>query len=155
MMALAKPARGATPSTARGVGEPAEKLAGRSPRLATALARPQPRRQYPSAIEWQDTALPGVGHLRAIHWLPTVLVAACALALAYLTQTSGVATTGYDIQRLNAERQEWTLRNEQLRLELSKLGSLAWVEAEATTRLGMERAASPVYLPAPPSWAER
>ena len=95
---------------------------------------PRPR---PAALEWRDLQLPVLGRIRASAWLPTVLLAVCAVALVYLVQTSGVATTGYDIQRLQAERQEWQLRNEQLRLELSKLQSLTWVESEAVGRLGM------------------
>ena len=48
------------------------------------------------------------------------LLAACLVALMYLLQTSGMATTGYDIQRLQTERDDWQLRNEQLQLELAK-----------------------------------
>ena len=99
-------------------------------------ARPKPR---PAALEWQDVRLPVLGRLWATAWLPSVLVAGCLVALVYLLQTSGVATTGYDIQRLEAERDDWQLRNEQLRLELAKRRSLTWIEAEATTRLGMVR----------------
>jgi hypothetical protein len=77
--------------------------------------------------------------LWATAWLPATLLAACLVALMYLLQTSGVATTGYDIQRLQTERNDWQLRNEQLRLELSKRRSLTWIEAEATGRLGMQR----------------
>jgi hypothetical protein len=68
------------------------------------------------------------------------LLAGCLVALMYLLQASGVATTGYDIQRLQAERNDWELRNEQLQLELAKRRSLTWIEAEATGRLGMVRA---------------
>jgi cell division protein FtsL len=98
-------------------------------------------RRVPPALEWQDVSLPIMGRVRAALWLPTILLAACAVALVYLAETSGIATTGYDIQRLQAERSEWQLRNEQLALELDKLHSLAWVEAQATTRLGMQRPA--------------
>jgi cell division protein FtsL len=66
-------------------------------------------------------------------------LAACLVALVYLVQISGVATTGYDIQRLQAERDDWQLRNEQLQLELAKRKSLTWIESEATSRLGMVR----------------
>jgi hypothetical protein len=96
-------------------------------------------RRVPPALEWQDVSLPFMGRVRAELWLPTILLAACAVALFYLAETSGIATTGYDIQRLQAERSEWELRNEQLSLELDKLHSLAWVESQATTRLGMQR----------------
>ena len=68
-----------------------------------------------------------------------MLLAASLVALVYLFETGGVATTGYDIQRLQAERAEWQLRNEQLRLELAKRRSLTWIESEATGRLGMVR----------------
>jgi hypothetical protein len=92
--------------------------------------------------------LPLVGRLRAAAWWPTLLLAGCLVALVYLVQTSGVASTGYDIQHLQSERAEWQLRNEQLRLELAKRRSLTWVEAEATGRLGMQRpeAGTTIYL---------
>src|SRR5918911_380091 len=100
---------------------------------------PRPTRSLPAALEWRDVHLPILGRVHAAAWLPSILLAACAVALVYLVQTSGVATTGYDIQRLQAERTEWQLRNEQLRLELAKLRSLTWVRSEATSRLGMVR----------------
>jgi hypothetical protein len=106
----------------------------------------RPRRALPAALKWEDTSLPGLGRVRAAGWAPAVLLASCAVALMYLAQTSGVATTGYDIQRLQSERSEWMLRNEQLKLELAKLRSLAWVESEAVRRLGMQRAESVTYL---------
>lgn len=93
----------------------------------------------PAALKWRDVQLPLVGRIQAAAWLPIILLAACAVALVYLVQTSGVATTGYDIQRLQAERSEWQLRNEQLTLELAKLHSLSWVQSEAVGRLGMVR----------------
>jgi len=68
------------------------------------------------------------------------------IAIAYLSQASGLATTGYDIQRLQQERDAWRLRNEQLRLELAKARSLAWVEAQATSRLGMRPAQNAQYV---------
>jgi hypothetical protein len=59
--------------------------------------------------------------------------------MVYLLQTSGVATAGYDIQSLQLQRDDWQLRNEQLRFELAKRRSLTWIESEATGRLGMVR----------------
>jgi hypothetical protein len=97
-------------------------------------------RAAPAALEWRDARLPLLGRLWATAWLPSILLAACLVALVYLLQTSGVATSGYDIQRLQAERDDWQLRNEQLQLELAKRRSLTWIEAEATGRLGMVRA---------------
>lgn len=99
-------------------------------------ARVKPR---PAALEWQDARLPLLGRIWATAWLPSILLAGCLVALMYLLQTSGVATAGYDIQRLQVERDDWQLRNEQLQLELAKRRSLTWVEAEAVGRLGMVR----------------
>jgi cell division protein FtsL len=107
---------------------------------------PRRGRTLPAAFEWQEVRLPLVGRIPAAAWLPAILLAACAVALVYLIQTSGVATTGYDIQRLQAERDDWQLRNQQLRLELAKLQSLTWVQAEATGRLGMQRPDKITYL---------
>jgi cell division protein FtsL len=107
---------------------------------------PSPPRALPSvrprvaALEWRDARLPIVGRLWARGWLPSMLIAALLVLLMYLVQTSGVATTGYDIQRLQTERDDWQLRNEQLQLELAKRQSLTWIESEATGRLGMVRA---------------
>jgi len=104
-----------------------------------ANARTRSRRRR-AALEWRDARLPLVGRIWATAWLPSILLAGCLVALMYLLQTSGVATSGYDIQRLQAERDDWELRNEQLQLELAKRRSLAWIDAEATGRLGMVRA---------------
>src|SRR5437868_9185099 len=98
------------------------------------------RKALPAALEWRDVRLPILGRLWATAWLPSVLLAGCLVALVYLLQTSSVTTTGYDIQHLQQERDDWQLRNEQLRLELAKRRSLTWIEAEATARLGMVRA---------------
>jgi len=110
-----------------------------------ALPRAKPQglqrsRARPAALEWRDARLPLLGRLWATAWLPSILLAGCLVALMYLVQTSGVATTGYDIQRLQTERDDWQLRNEQLRLEVAKRRSLTWIESEATARLGMVRA---------------
>jgi len=114
--------------------------AARPPAAAPPLV-PRPHRQLmPAALEWQDARLPIVGRLWAAAWLPSILLAGCLVALMYLLQTSSVATTGYDIQHLQTERDDWQLRNEQLQLELDKRQSLTWIEAEATGRLGMVRA---------------
>ena len=113
-------------------------LPGQNHKLSTALLERE-RKVRPAALEWQDVQVPLVGRLWATAWLPSILLAGCVLALLYLLQTAGVATTGYDIQRLQAERDDWQLRNEQLKLELAKRHSLTWIESEATARLGMVR----------------
>ncbi len=105
-----------------------------------------PTRRVPAALAWQDASLPLMGRVRASLWLPTILLAACLVALVYLMQASGVATTGYDIQRLQAERSDWLVRNEQLKLQLTELRSLTWVESEAVGRLGMQSPQRVSYL---------
>jgi hypothetical protein len=117
---------------------------GNRGRRDNGVSPPPPRlagRGHVAALEWRDARLPILGRLWARGWLPTVLVAALLVALMYLVQASGIATTGYDIQHLQAERDDWQLRNEQLRLELAKRQSLTWIDSEATGRLGMVRAA--------------
>jgi hypothetical protein len=115
-----------------------------SPQPRVGLAAPgrtrSARTARPAALEWQEARLPVLGRLWATAWLPSVLLAGCLVALMYLLQTSGVATVGYDIQHLQVERDDWQLRNEQLRLELAKRRSLTWIESEAIGRLGMVRA---------------
>src|SRR5829696_1937141 len=59
---------------------------------------------------------------------------------AYLLQTGGALTTGYEIQKLERERTVWLNRNQQLEVEIARARSLAWVEHEAVHRLGMQRA---------------
>jgi cell division protein FtsL len=116
-------------------------LRGRGRPRDNGVPLPPPRRLVrPAALEWRDVRLPIVGRLWARGWLPTMLVAWLLVALMYLVQTSGIATTGYDIQRLQADRDDWQLRNEQLQLEVAKRQSLTWIESEATSRLGMVRA---------------
>ena len=110
------------------------------PRRATAIQLLRHlRRTPPAALEWQDARLPLLGRLWANFWLPSILLAGLLVALVYLLQTSGVATTGYDIQSLQMQRDDWQLRNEQLRFELAKRQSLTWIESEAAGRLGMVR----------------
>lgn len=132
------------------------RFAGQPASPTADVARPAPlpsaprraRRVRAAAIAWQATSVPLIGRLRAEAWLVAVVLAAGLVALCYLLQTSGVATTGYDIQRLEQEKSEWELRNGQLRLELDKLHSLAWVETEAVGRLGMVRPAKTTYVQA-------
>lgn len=58
---------------------------------------------------------------------------------AYLLQTGGAITTGYEIQKQERERTAWTNRNQQLEVEIARARSLIWVEHEAVHRLGMQR----------------
>lgn len=65
---------------------------------------------------------------------------------AYLLQTGGALTTGYEIQKLERERTVWLNRNQQLEVEIARARSLAWVEHEAVHRLGMQRAPGTVVV---------
>jgi hypothetical protein len=58
---------------------------------------------------------------------------------AYLLQTGGALTTGYEIQKLERERAAWANRNQQIEVEIARAHSLTWVEHEAVHRLGMQR----------------
>ena len=79
-------------------------------------------------------------------WFPLLILGIGLVVLLYSMQLGSVTTSGYDLQRLQAERGEWRQRNEQLLLEVAKLQSLAWIEVEAVQRLGMRRADYVSYL---------
>jgi hypothetical protein len=89
-------------------------------------------------------------------WVPLVILVGGLVLLLYSMQLGGVTTSGYDLQRLQAERNEWRQRNEQLELELAKVQSIAWIEVEAVRRLGMQKAGRVAYLEVvPPSFADQ
>src|SRR5262249_55783522 len=77
---------------------------------------------------------------RSRAWVPLVILVTGLVLLLYSMQLGSMTTSGYDLQRLQSERNEWRQRNEQLQLELAKVQSLAWIEVEAVRRLGMEKA---------------
>ena len=83
-------------------------------------------------------------------WVPLVILVVGLVLLLYSMQLGSVTTSGYDLQRLQAEQKEWRQRNEQLQLELAKVQSLAWIEVEAVRRLGMQKAAQVTYLEVTP-----
>jgi hypothetical protein len=78
-------------------------------------------------------------HERFFH-VPAAFAAALALgalvSMLYVNQTSVVATTGYEVRGLETERDQWVIKNEQLRLKLSEMRSLDRVADEAG-KLGM------------------
>lgn len=85
----------------------------------------------------------------AISWLATAMLFVAAAVSLYLVQVSWLATGGYQLQRLQADRDGWVARNQQLELELAKRRSLPWVEAQAFERLGMARAERSAYVSMP------
>jgi cell division protein FtsL len=69
-----------------------------------------------------------------------VAIAAIALTvigILYLIQTSEVAQLGYDMSRLQTQRDSLTLEISELEYEIARYESLQTIEEYATTRLGM------------------
>jgi hypothetical protein len=85
--------------------------------------------------------------------VPLVILGLGLALLLYSMQLGSLTTSGYDLQRLQSERDEWRQRNEQLDLELAKVQSLAWIEVEAAKRLGMQKAPHVTYLDVSPGAA--
>ncbi|MBI4494019.1 MAG: hypothetical protein HY690_14615 [Chloroflexi bacterium] len=83
---------------------------------------------------------------RTANWMSLLALLAGLVCLIYLIAISSVLGAGYDLQRLERERDEWRARNEQLELELAKARSLTWVESQATTRLGMVKSEALTYV---------
>lgn len=95
-------------------------------------------------------ALPALPRWRVVLWLGALSLMVGLLATSYLAYTGSVATLSYNLQRLNAERDAWRMRNEQLRVELAKVQSLTWVEHQAVSRLGMQKPGELIYLTVQP-----
>lgn len=76
--------------------------------------------------------------LRSFGAASATIVVGFVLALAYLASSTGVATVGYEAQRLEAARDELRRQNALLDVRLATLASPARIEAEAT-RLGLVR----------------
>jgi hypothetical protein len=119
-----------------------ERVASRTPR--------EPYAELEPSHVHSAEASPG---RRSRAWVPVVILVVGLVLLLYSMQLGGVTTSGYELQRLQAEGKEWRQRNEQLQLELAKFQSLAWIEIEATRRLGMQRASRVTYLEVRPPMA--
>jgi hypothetical protein len=65
-----------------------------------------------------------------------ILIVLGLTALLWVSQSSAVATLGYDLKRLEVERAREVARSEQLLIEIGQLESLPRLE-EAATRLGL------------------
>src|SRR3954468_8886219 len=85
--------------------------------------------------------------------VPLVILGLGLALLLYSMQLGSLTTSGYDLQRLQSERDEWRQRNEQLDLEWAKVQSLAWIKVEAAKRLGMAKAPHVTYLETSPGAA--
>ena len=91
-------------------------------------------------------ALAGPGSERVILWIGASLLFVTAVLNFYVFQVSVVATSAYELQSLERERDAWRARNQQLRLELAKAQSLRWIEFEAVQHLGMVAGQDRIYL---------
>jgi cell division protein FtsL len=78
-----------------------------------------------------------------------VAIAAIALTvigILYLIQTSEVAQLGYDMSRLQTQRDSLTLEISELEYELARYESLQTVEQIAVTQLGMTPMSNYVFI---------
>lgn len=121
--------------------------------------RPWSERHALAVADWdgEDDALePAASGGRPLRerrraWVPLGILGFGLALLLFSMQVGSFTTSGYDLQRLQAERDEWRQRNEQLDLELAKVQSLAWIEVEAAQRLGMQKASHVTYLEVSPN----
>lgn len=86
-------------------------------------------------------------------WLASAGLFALTLALLvagllYLRLASAIATGGYDVLRLEAERDRLEIANRQLEYQVFELSSLARVESQARERLKMTAPKNIVFLKA-------
>lgn len=104
------------------------------------------------ARELRTTQVPGVPlpsalpRLTLLVWFTLLTLLVGVVAASYLAYTGNIARANYDVQKLQTERDQWRMRNDQLRVELAKVHSLTWVEHEAVTRLNMQRPVQLTYL---------
>jgi len=69
------------------------------------------------------------------------------LGLLYLSQSNQMATSGYDIARLEKQQQELRLENERLQIEASRLQSIQNIDT-AVDKSGMVSVTKINYVPA-------
>jgi cell division protein FtsL len=89
---------------------------------------------------------------RRLNNAATFLVVALAIAtvgLLYLVQTSKVAGLGYTVTRLEQERVERSLENQQLSYQIAQLQALPRVEEMAREQLEMGPVEDDIYLSVP------
>jgi hypothetical protein len=120
--------------------------------------RPWSQRPSVAVADWDvedDEPEPAASAARPLRerrraWVPLGILGFGLALLLYSMQLGSFTTSGYDLQRLQGERDEWRQRNDQLELELAKVQSLAWIEVEAVQRLGMQKASHVTYLEVSP-----
>jgi len=116
-------------------------------------ARPSRRPRHSPARHARRTHVV-TWELRSFAAASAAIAVAFVLALAYLAGSTGVATGGYEAQRLQAERDELRRQNALLELEVAKLDAPARIELAARS-LGLVRLAYVPVVPAVPLAARR
>lgn len=93
--------------------------------------------------------------------LPVVLTIAAMVvgiaALLPLVQSSESTSTAGNIRQLEQDKTEWQMRLQELEVDIARLGSLDWIEAQARVRLKMRPPEETMYInvDAPPPEARR
>jgi len=113
-------------------------LTGRRRSVRVPAARRHGAYRRPAARHTRGAQRTATWELGSFLGAAAAITAAFVLALAYLAGSTGVATAGYEAQRLQATRDELRRQNALLELEVAKLDSPARIEAEAK-RLGLVR----------------
>ncbi|MBI4320468.1 MAG: hypothetical protein HY675_18420 [Chloroflexi bacterium] len=98
------------------------------------------------SIPWAGRRAQGRALNLSILFVVALLLVA-VFSLLYLTQASWVATTGYEIKRLEDQKNQWGIKNAQLRLKLAELQSLDRIEREGRGRLKMDVPAKVIFVP--------
>ncbi len=100
-----------------------------APRRGQAAARPAARARAHETVTWE---------IRTFGVTAAAIAAGFLLALLYLGQITGVSAHGYEMQRLEAHRDELRRQSALLDVQLAKLDAPARIEAQAA-RLGLAR----------------
>lgn len=114
------------------------------------VAAHRTRKAARSAVRSSD----GAWEIRSFGAASAAILVAFVLALMYLGSSTGVASLGYEAQRLQAERDEVRRQNALLDVQLATLASPARIEAEAQ-RLGLVHLSYIPVVPADPLAARR
>jgi hypothetical protein len=78
-----------------------------------------------------------------------VVLTIATVGLLYLIQTSQVAGLGYEVSRLERQRTEKALENQQLGYDIARLQALPQVEQVALRQLGMQPMGDYLFLTVP------
>lgn len=83
---------------------------------------------------------------RARRWLLAGIIVLIGAALLQVNQFSRLTSTGYEMERLKAERAEKQAANHQIEADVARLSSLGHIDWTARTKLGMVPATTRLYI---------